>query len=146
MINIPIYRDVNIYKICGGDKEKEFEELNSPFYRILATQSKLTNKNEDIRLCLIDDTFLRFIEANELEINKNSIATFINSLSDLEVKLLWDKYENNTDTINNIQKYCEENLAKYMLPKKFIVIKEFPKTMIGKIDYKELEKMYKGDK
>ena len=45
-----------------------------------------------------------------------------------------------------IEKYCEENLAKYMLPKKFIVIKEFPKTMIGKIDYKELEKMYKGEK
>lgn len=57
-----------------------------------------------------------------------------------------DKYENNTETINSIQKYCEDNLAKYMLPKKFIVIKEFPKTMIGKIDYKELEKMYKGDK
>ena len=57
-----------------------------------------------------------------------------------------DKYENNTETINSIQKYCEENLAKYMIPKKFIVIKEFPKTMIGKIDYKELEKMYKGDK
>ena len=56
-----------------------------------------------------------------------------------------DKYENNTETINSIQKYCEDNLAKYMLPKKFIVIKEFPKTMIGKIDYKELEKMYKGE-
>ena len=57
-----------------------------------------------------------------------------------------DKYENSTETINNIQKYCEENLAKYMLPKKFVVLKEFPKTMIGKIDYKELEKMYKGEK
>ena len=49
-----------------------------------------------------------------------------------------DKYENDVETINSIEKYCEENLAKYMLPKKFIVIKEFPKTMIGKIDYKEL--------
>ena len=57
-----------------------------------------------------------------------------------------DKYENDVETINSIEKYCEENLAKYMLPKKFIVIKEFPKTMIGKIDYKELEKMYKGEK
>ena len=57
-----------------------------------------------------------------------------------------DKYENNTETINSIQKYCEENLAKYMIPKKFVVIKEFPNTMIGKIDYKELEKMYKGEK
>lgn len=32
-----------------------------------------------------------------------------------------------------------------MIPKKIIVKEELPKTMIGKIDYKELEKIYKGE-
>ena len=42
-----------------------------------------------------------------------------------------------------IRKYCEENLAKYMIPKKIIIKSEFPKTMVGKIDYKVLEREYK---
>ena len=56
-----------------------------------------------------------------------------------------EKYENNSETINSIRQYCEDNLAKYMIPKKIIVINEFPKTLVGKIDYKELEKKYNGD-
>ena len=76
MINVPIYRDVNIYKICGGDNEEDFKELNSPFYRILTSQSKLTYKDEDIRLCIIDETFLKFVEVNELEINKNKYKVY----------------------------------------------------------------------
>ena len=56
-----------------------------------------------------------------------------------------EKYENNSETINSIKAYCEDNLAKYMVPKKIVVVNEFPKTLVGKIDYKELEKKYKGD-
>ena len=56
-----------------------------------------------------------------------------------------EKYENDLETINSIKKYCEDNLAKYMIPKKIIAISEFPKTLVGKIDYKELEKKYRGD-
>ena len=56
-----------------------------------------------------------------------------------------EKYENNSETINSIRQYCEDNLAKYMIPKKIIVVNEFPKTLVGKIDYKELEKKYNGD-
>ena len=59
--------------------------------------------------------------------------------------ILNEKYENNLDTINSIKKYCEDNLAKYMMPKKIIVVTEFPKTLVGKIDYKELEKKYNGE-
>lgn len=60
--------------------------------------------------------------------------------------ILNEKFEETQETIDNIKKYCEEHLAKYMIPKKFIIKKELPKTMIGKVDYKELEKMYNGEK
>lgn len=41
---------------------------------------------------------------------------------------------------SEIKEYCEKNLAKYMIPKEFVYRKSLPKTMIGKVDYKELEK------
>ncbi len=48
-----------------------------------------------------------------------------------------------TDSIKlklEIKEYCEKNLSKYMIPKDFVYRKSLPKTMIGKVDYKELEK------
>ncbi len=36
--------------------------------------------------------------------------------------------------------YCQKNLAKYMIPKKFEFKESLPKTMVGKIDYRKLEK------
>ena len=39
-----------------------------------------------------------------------------------------------------IKEYCEKNLAKYMLPKEYVFRESLPKTMIGKVDYRELEK------
>ena len=41
---------------------------------------------------------------------------------------------------NDIKDYCEKNLAKYMLPKEYVFRESLPKTMIGKVDYRELEK------
>ena len=41
---------------------------------------------------------------------------------------------------NDIKEYCEKNLAKYMLPKEYVFRESLPKTMIGKVDYRELEK------
>ena len=38
-----------------------------------------------------------------------------------------------------IKEYCEKNLAKYMIPKEFVFRESLPKTMIGKVDYKQLE-------
>ncbi len=40
----------------------------------------------------------------------------------------------------DIKEYCSKNLAKYMIPKEFVFRESLPKTMIGKVDYKELEK------
>ena len=39
-----------------------------------------------------------------------------------------------------IKEYCEKNLAFYMIPKEFVFRESLPKTMIGKVNYRELEK------
>ena len=39
----------------------------------------------------------------------------------------------------NIKDYCEKNLAKYMIPKEFVFRESLPKTMVGKVNYRELE-------
>lgn len=38
-----------------------------------------------------------------------------------------------------IMKHCKENLAEYSQPRKIIFIDEFPKTKMGKVDFKTLE-------
>lgn len=37
--------------------------------------------------------------------------------------------------------YCDNNLEKYERPVDFIYVSELPRTMIGKIDYRELEEL-----
>ena len=41
---------------------------------------------------------------------------------------------------NDIKEYCKKNLATYMVPKEFEFRESLPKTMIGKVNYRELEK------
>ena len=41
-----------------------------------------------------------------------------------------------------ISKYLKAHLAKYEIPKDFKYIEELPKTLVGKVAFKELEKMY----
>lgn len=40
----------------------------------------------------------------------------------------------------DIKEYCEKNLASYMIPKEFVFRTSLPKTLIGKVDYRRLEK------
>ncbi len=44
------------------------------------------------------------------------------------------------DFRKQIKEYCEKNLAFYMIPKEFVFRESLPKTMIGKVNYRELEK------
>lgn len=37
--------------------------------------------------------------------------------------------------------YCKENIAKYAMPREIEFVKEFPKTLVGKVAYRELEKL-----
>lgn len=40
----------------------------------------------------------------------------------------------------NIIKYCEKNIAAYSMPKEFVFRDDLPRTLVGKVAYKELEK------
>lgn len=40
----------------------------------------------------------------------------------------------------DIKEHCQKNLAAYMVPKEFEFRASLPKTMIGKVNYRELEK------
>lgn len=48
---------------------------------------------------------------------------------------------NNLLTKSSIQKYMKENLAKFEIPREIRYIDDLPTTLVGKIAYKELEKM-----
>ncbi len=51
---------------------------------------------------------------------------------------------NDTPSIRKeIKKYCEDNLVRYSWPYEYEYRKELPKTLVGKVNYRELEK---GDK
>lgn len=41
---------------------------------------------------------------------------------------------------NDIKEYCQKNLATYMMPKEFEFRESLPKTLVGKVNYRELEK------
>lgn len=45
-----------------------------------------------------------------------------------------------------IKEYCEKNLSKYMIPKEFVYRESLPKTMVGKVDYHQLEKENEEEK
>lgn len=59
--------------------------------------------------------------------------------------VLKDGIEESAVTERKIRKFCEKKLAKYMLPKEYVFRKSLPKTMVGKISYKELEKENKQE-
>ena len=54
--------------------------------------------------------------------------------------VLKEGVEESAVTQREIRKHCEKNLARYSLPKEYVFRKSLPKTMIGKVSYKELEK------
>ena len=47
---------------------------------------------------------------------------------------------------SDIKEYCKKNLAAYMVPKEFEFRESLPKTMIGKVNYRELEEENKSTK
>lgn len=46
----------------------------------------------------------------------------------------------NGEILKDIKEHCRKNLAKYMIPKEFVFRESLPKTLIGKVNYRELEK------
>lgn len=46
---------------------------------------------------------------------------------------------------DDIKAYCKKKLAKYMIPGEFVFRKRLPKTKLGKVDFKSLQKDTRGD-
>lgn len=53
--------------------------------------------------------------------------------------VLKSEYKESLKLRSEIKEYCEKNLSKYMIPKEFVYRESLPKTMVGKVDYKQLE-------
>lgn len=53
--------------------------------------------------------------------------------------ILNDKVDDSFKTLSSIKKTCRDNLAEYSVPKYFEFMQSFPKTIMGKVDYKKLE-------
>ena len=49
-------------------------------------------------------------------------------------------YHKNEDLINDLKNLCKKNLAYYAIPKEFEFTNSLPKTIVGKIDFKKLQK------
>lgn len=54
--------------------------------------------------------------------------------------ILKDGVSKDEDTKKRLLEYCKKNLSKYMIPDKIEFRDTLPKTMVGKIDYRTLEK------
>ena len=44
--------------------------------------------------------------------------------------------------VKNLRKLCEDNLAKYKIPRKFVCLQDLPLSTTGKIDKKRLQTYY----
>jgi len=53
--------------------------------------------------------------------------------------VLKSEYKVNAKIKSEIKEYCEKNLAKYMIPKDIVYRESLPKTLVGKVNYRELE-------
>lgn len=89
------------------------------------------------------------IELGEIETNINSIDGIVTCacIYDVEKQLIVLFYESNKLNNEDIAKFIQEKLVKYMQPNKIIKLTKLPFNANGKIDRVELKNIYnKGDK
>ena len=46
---------------------------------------------------------------------------------------------------DELKLFCKKNLAKYMVPSEIVIRKKLPRTKLGKVDFKMLQKDNEGD-
>ena len=90
MVNIPIYINEELYNKCTSQKVENFDELNSPTYRIIHTISKLVDKSEKLRLCIIDEEYVDFVVKNGLEFTPEAMTIYMDKMSNDKAKSLWE--------------------------------------------------------
>lgn len=56
--------------------------------------------------------------------------------------VLKDKSADKDQTVAEIKKLCSDNVAKYALPREYIILDDVPRTLVGKIAYRELIDKY----
>ena len=54
--------------------------------------------------------------------------------------ILKDGYKDNLKTKKEIKELCEKNLSKFSIPQEYEYRESLPTTLIGKVDYKKLER------
>ena len=54
--------------------------------------------------------------------------------------ILKEGVEKTDETKEKIREYCKLNIAKYAMPREIEFIDDFPKTKVGKVDFKQLMK------
>ncbi len=60
--------------------------------------------------------------------------------------VLKEEYRANHNIRKSIEEHCKKNLAKYSLPYEYEYREALPKTLLGKVNYRELEEENKGKK
>ena len=53
--------------------------------------------------------------------------------------VLKDNYNESAELTDDIKKFCEKSISKYSMPYRYNYIKNVPKTLIGKVNFKKLE-------
>ena len=54
-------------------------------------------------------------------------------------------YEPNDDILDSIKELCKKNISKYALPSEYEFRDSLPKTLVGKVNYRELEKQEQAE-
>ncbi len=60
--------------------------------------------------------------------------------------VLKEEYRAKRSVKKSIEEHCKKNLAKYSIPYEYEYREALPKTLLGKVNYRELENENKGDK
>lgn len=90
IINIAIYKHLKDFLEYFPDKnEEDFEEYNNPFYQLMIASAISSKDKKIFRFCLIDENFKEFLNENKFTDIISSIKTYMNNLTDSEVKNLW---------------------------------------------------------
>ena len=80
-------------------------------------------------------------ELNRLQnLNNKNIYDTSNVFETIDnPEVIKDNYNESAELTDDIKKFCEKSIAKYSMPYRYNYIKNVPKTLIGKVNFKKLE-------
>jgi len=124
---------------------KNFKKIKNMFY--YKTGDYISKKNNDYYFSKRIDRQIKIdgfrVELEEIEnllnkyTKKNNYVFY--SKKSKEIVAVLQRYNKK---LSNIKKYLEDNLPRYMIPKKIILVNQFPLTPNEKIDFKKIIRKY----